>query len=495
VAAAVAVGALASFAGMLALRSSAPSRAYYGTDTRAYQLLVGAGLALLPGIVAQARGRRAAWLLAPVGLFVALVTASSLFDQGPFLRGAAATAAAAALIVGVEAHPSAPVARGLSVRPIAYLGTISYGTYLWHWPVIVIAQELGIFTSATTLALLTALLATGIAALSNELLELPIRRAGPLDRHRRSVIIGGVAVSVLAAVVVVPPLLDLDRPRIDPSPAALGPDAEGTPVPGTFDFAASYDDRFGEGVDCTGAPVTDCTIVEGDGPHVLLIGDSNAVMYVPALTELARAEGLRLSLAATDGCPWQLGFVHLTDEIQERCRRVRPDTYERLLPELDPDVVLLVNTRLYASNALDPTAPPGPELAAATETSLDLLEATDATIVLVQPSPTAPSNASPLECLSEASTVEQCSFDHLPRHNWFDELLEERAAASEQVHLVDWGQLVCPRLPRCDAMIGGHPVFWNAEHITRAHSESLAIPIGRELAALGIIPPLTSTGG
>ena len=38
------------------------------------------------------------------------------------------------------------------------------------------------------------------------------------------------------------------------------------------------------------------------------------------------------------------------------------------------------------------------------------------------------------------------------------------------------------------------PVFWNSEHITRDYSESLAVPIGRDLAAHGIIPPLRGEG-
>ena len=210
----VAVAAVASFALAMVLRSDAPTRAYFGTDTRAYQLLVGAGLALLPGLTAAAARHRAGRVLAPAGLAAIAVTASSLLDLDPFARSAITTVAAAALIVGVEAHQRSATSRAFGFAPIAYLGTISYATYLWHWPIIVIIGELGILTSATTLALVTALLATGIAALSSELLELPIRRSGWLDGHRGTAIAGGVGISALAAILLVPVLVDVERSRV-----------------------------------------------------------------------------------------------------------------------------------------------------------------------------------------------------------------------------------------------------------------------------------------
>ena len=55
-----------------------------------------------------------------------------------------------------------------------YLGKISYGTYLWHWPVVLVALSLWKLGSLAMLGLV-ALLATGLASLSYQLLERPVR--------------------------------------------------------------------------------------------------------------------------------------------------------------------------------------------------------------------------------------------------------------------------------------------------------------------------------
>jgi peptidoglycan/LPS O-acetylase OafA/YrhL len=495
----VAVAAVASFALAMVLRSDAPTRAYFGTDTRAYQLLVGAGLALLPGLTAAAARHRAGRVLAPAGLAAIVVTASSLLDLDPFARSAITTVAAAALIVGVEAHQRSATSRAFGFAPIAYLGTISYATYLWHWPIIVIIGELGILTSATTLALVTALLATGIAALSSELLELPIRRSGWLDGHRGTVIAGGVGISALAAILLVPVLVDVERSRVEIEGTGAARADESidlrtqTPVPDSFSYAEYRQARFGDDLRCVDEELADCTVVAGDGPHILVIGDSNATMYVAALTEAARLTGARLSLAVADGCPWQLGFSHLNEGTRQACEGVRPVTYDRVIPGLDPDVILLINSPIGVGQLTELGQGRTQELLDATDDSLERLGATGAELVIVDPVPMLP-DFDPLACLAEATYVEDCAFAPRFVDSWIDRELRGRAAASEQLHYVNWDSLVCPRLPVCDAIQGETPVFWNQGHLTAEYSALLGPAVARELAALGLVPAPPRTG-
>lgn len=123
-----------------------PSRVYYGTDTRAQQLLVGAVAAslLAPGSPVTKRTRIAidTWgrALAIPALLVLLLAFRVVREstEGIFEGGLFALAVVTVLVVIAAASPNpSPVQRALSWGPLRHLGVISYGVYLWHWPVIV----------------------------------------------------------------------------------------------------------------------------------------------------------------------------------------------------------------------------------------------------------------------------------------------------------------------------------------------------------------------
>src|SRR5262249_33299245 len=201
--------------------------AYYGTHARAYQLLAGALLAV--GIRCWRWPQRGGRLLAgsaPVlqvaGLAGLLVLAVSLPAVQPAVRGVGAAAAATVLLVGLEVSPAGVVARVLATPPMRELGRISYGTYLWHYPVILVVRR---FVDAGPVAVLVVggLVATGLAALSHRLLEAPIRMSPTLARHARAVAVGGLASSLLGGLVLLPPVLRSDRPP------TVAPTADGVP--------------------------------------------------------------------------------------------------------------------------------------------------------------------------------------------------------------------------------------------------------------------------
>ena len=122
--------------------SGDPSRAYYGTDTRASTLLVGAMLAVVLHEWPMTRKRRRArmalqmagtcGLLAVAGFLVLVHETDRFMYRGGFLALAVATAAViGAAMLSVEG----PAKRFLRLRPLPAIGRLSYGLYLWHWPV------------------------------------------------------------------------------------------------------------------------------------------------------------------------------------------------------------------------------------------------------------------------------------------------------------------------------------------------------------------------
>ena len=174
----------------VARRRPTSNRAYYGTDTRAYQLLAGALLALQPRVLRRARRRprrgagrcRSAPLACLAG--PGRSSATSWFDVGPVTRGVRGHRARRRPRRRPSKRRGGPVRRLLSLPPVIYLGRISYGTYLWHWIVIVVIdRELELTPSATSPSPLP--WPPGSASLSYQLLERPIRLAPALDRRRR----------------------------------------------------------------------------------------------------------------------------------------------------------------------------------------------------------------------------------------------------------------------------------------------------------------------
>ena len=161
----------------LAVNGASVNRLYLGTDTRAQQLLIGGLLGVL-GVLAVSRGSSrarlaggAAGVLGVIGV-LGLLLMFALWPEGRWVAAQLPLSAAfsALLIVGALC-PSTRVARVLAVEPFRRIGLISYGLYLWHWPIAVMvgADE----TNAATPVRLIATFA--IASASYVFLEKPIR--------------------------------------------------------------------------------------------------------------------------------------------------------------------------------------------------------------------------------------------------------------------------------------------------------------------------------
>jgi peptidoglycan/LPS O-acetylase OafA/YrhL len=161
-----------------------PSRVYYGTDTRAFLLLMGILLALVwPRIE---RMRRAVPLIELLGI-AALVGTVLLFlrmqDFNPTLYrgGDLAAAFCFVVLIAAVAHPRTGIGQAVGVAPLRWVGERSYGIYLWHWPIILLLAGvntrpgIGIVVAAAAIVL-------AAATLSYRYVEQPIR-TGSLQRR------------------------------------------------------------------------------------------------------------------------------------------------------------------------------------------------------------------------------------------------------------------------------------------------------------------------
>ena len=198
---------MASIVCQLYWLSADPVHAYYGTDSRLYQLLAGAMVAVLLRRIGSARQPSA---LSILGLLVMLLSASGLVGLSPTWRGFLATAAAVILLLGLMSNETSPMARLFALPIPAYLGKISYGTYLWHWPVLLVIGAV-LAVRPPVAAILGAAVSTGLAALSYHAFEMPIRRREWSLRIQWPVVATGLATSALVAFLLVPPMLQSAR--------------------------------------------------------------------------------------------------------------------------------------------------------------------------------------------------------------------------------------------------------------------------------------------
>src|ERR1700722_8796702 len=173
-------GASAIEMGLVFHPGSDPTRIYYGTDTRAFDLLIGSGLAFATagrGPLSDKFGRIldvAAW---PAGLILALVwaiagTTSETPKQFMYRGGFLACALLAAVIIAAAAlRPKSRIAVALSFKPLAAIGIVSYGVYLWHWPIIVLINQTAVPVGRWTLVAVQCALIAAFTAASYFLLE------------------------------------------------------------------------------------------------------------------------------------------------------------------------------------------------------------------------------------------------------------------------------------------------------------------------------------
>ncbi len=196
------------------------SRLYFGTDTHAMGLLVGAALAAVyrPGALPRDLPRIRRLALTGVGvaatLFV-LFAYANVTEQGSWLYrgGFVVFALATAVMIAVVAHPAALLGGVFGNAAMRYIGTRSYGLYLYHWPIFVVLRpEVDVPLGTFGTFVLRVALTFAVAEVSYRYLEMPFRRgtalpamkrwiASAASPNRRIAIVAGTTTAVTVAVV------------------------------------------------------------------------------------------------------------------------------------------------------------------------------------------------------------------------------------------------------------------------------------------------------
>jgi peptidoglycan/LPS O-acetylase OafA/YrhL len=287
-----------------------PSRLYYGTDTRVAAILLGAALACAGqvwGPVRTSRGRLGLEIAGLAGIGFLAWAWFSVDGQAPFLYrgGLLGAGLAATVVIAAASHPEAGViARALGWAPLVAAGIVSYGLYLWHWPIFVlVSPERTGWPDAVVLLARLALTAS-VAYASYRLVERPIRH-GALAGWPARVAAPAAALAVTVALVVatVPTTV---QPSEQEVAAALvagagapggGAGSEPGPVaPAATSEAPTTITVAGE------RPVPRATVELGRPPRILLVGDSVAYTLAAGLVPVEQTLGIDVSSQAVIAC-------------------------------------------------------------------------------------------------------------------------------------------------------------------------------------------------
>jgi peptidoglycan/LPS O-acetylase OafA/YrhL len=456
--------------------------AFFSPVTRAWQLAAGAliaiGLLRIPARVPGWAGGIAVVLgLALIAVSVVLINESVPF---PGLVALLPVLGAVLVIVGGLRGPTLP-GRIILANPLSrYLGRISYSLYLWHWPLLILvpiaigSDELGVRVGLAGVAVL-------LAALSTELVERPFRRSSFLSgRSRLSVQFGltgsvavGVAALFMSGALALPS--NIPMPWLQPDPVVV-------------ELAGVRQDRpahTDEGCDLLLKQKKlrlDCVYGDPEAEQTaMLIGDSHAAQWMPAIDRYARDKGWRLELHAKQACAvtdvplWERRLRREFDEctawraaLLKHIRKTQP---EAVFVGLSRDYEMWDNGRIVQSRQAktywhDKLA----EL-------LSTLDKRADRVILLAETPFF--NYDPVDCLADPDISNCAAAKSLALDRAYAEL-ESAAADTAGVELLSINELLCPDTS-CPVVDNDIVVYRDAHHLTATYMDYLATPISRML--------------
>lgn len=502
---------LASFVWSVVSTASSPLSAYFSTPARAWELGLGALTALVAVPLASKLSLLVRSLLAFVGLALIAVACLLFTEATPFPGSAAAVpVVGSALVLLAGAAPGAqPLAsRLLGVRPMRVVGDWSYSLYLWHWPVLIIAERrvepLGFWRTALCLVavfVLSALTYRFVEQPFRSARRFPVRRALPLYPAAVALVVvaafGGQwwsgwssgqygdnpAITTSSFGVEDPASYDLAKdPTVALVQASVIAARHGMAIPSELspDVLTVRDDEPDVG-ECDYQVSWDRLCPRGDpdaSRSIVVFGNSHARMWIPAFDRIGAALGYRTYYFVKPNCAASLvtvGELVPGSPLWQECDDFRSWALSQIA-SLKPDLAVVSssgpNPVLYDSSG---DRIPKDGIDAATQEGyvslFSQLASSASRTVLLRDVPK--SEDLPDECLTEpGNDLGDCLFTPLPA-SVQDAEISVAAASETSTEVVDPTKWICWD-GSCPAVIGDVLPYRDRGHITTVYAASLA---------------------
>ena len=517
-----------------------PAQAFFITPTRLWELGVGALVALGSGVFLTWRARLGA-LVGWCGLIVLVASAFLVSTATPWpgIAALAPVLGTAAVIAGGFACRDAGPARLLALRPLVWIGGLSYSLYLWHWPMLRFWEwQFGV--PSLTQGLLIVAASFLPAWWSYRLIESPIRHAKSLNispRYALSVGFNFTLVALVAGLLLMQagsagtaagkptganwgtgdsvsstadpgssttdPGGDTSDPTGAPSPddhdgasePATGlplPSVEGpgdepffdqvtpNPLTATQDVPALYDTGCQSSVEEVEVKV--CEMGDPEGETLLaVVGDSKAGQWTPALDLIAKEQGWRLHVFTKSACAFGPAPTVADGAVYTGCQTWSAEVLDRLLTVEHPDAVLVSSVRAHAVDEQE--EPSVPALVDGYVDYWTQLEQAGIPVIALSDTPQPGDGATPYECAADhpddASTACTWSSDD----GIGSEPLKAAVKQVDGASYIDMNPWVCPE-GTCSAVYRNVLTYRQGSHITATLAEVLAEPLAAYLVPL-----------
>lgn len=459
--------ALLSLLGAERVLSRSPEAAFYLVHLRAWELLAGALLAtgFVPALQRQ-------WLREASALlgFLLILGSVLLLDKQSRFPGVAALPAVFGSVLVIHAGQQASTWVGglLSLRPMVFIGLISYSLYLWHWPLFVFTGYYLITPFSALQQIVLFVLAGLLGWLSWRFVEQHFRRPSEV-RSTRSVFRLAAATGLLLIVIALPGAVSDGAPGRLPEPVlnlySVG--EERIPFRNRCFGLEPVQVDAGEGLCVLGA--------EDVSPTFLLWGDSHALALAHGVDLGARAASVSGVFLARSTCPPVLGSREFRAS-NTSCRAFNDSVAQYL--EQHPDirrVLLVAYWGNYPLAYLPVALSEGDSFAAGLERTLAFLDTQGIKTTLIDQVPGAQQH---VPSVMARSLYFQQSLDiraplsmHLQRLQPFRSLLAE-LAERHRFSVVSMDPLFCAD-QFCAIQRDGQPFYRDAHHLSRYGAEQV----------------------
>jgi hypothetical protein len=257
-----------------------------------------------------------------------------------------ASLAAGAVVLGCAVAPRSLVVRLLELPPLPQWGRISYGVYLWYWPVLLVMTGQRLHWGVYPLFLARVGVTVAIAALSYDLVEMPVRR-GAL-RHWRSWVAAPIGAAVAISAVFLSTLVPVGAAELQGSqlairaPTATAAPSTATATPATTAVSSDLSPALPAATSTSNSTSTKPV-------KVLLVGDSIAGTLGVGLAQEADQYNVQIANEGTPGCS-----LSMQTQIKVLFYSVAPDapcdvdnnpdslltTWRKWVDAYNPDVVV-----------------------------------------------------------------------------------------------------------------------------------------------------------